>query len=501
MRALWFASALTALVLALPSAHAQVLPAFPGAEGFGAKATGGRGGQVLRVTNLGNNAKGRFCSVDGSGAPPEGSLQWALDQPGPRVIVFAVGGIIEGDIRVPHGDVTIAGQTAPGGITIHGHLCAEYASRPDAGQFGPQNMIIRHLRVRPPGTSSIWPAPQHDAIQFSSNDLIILDHIDASHGVDEIVDLHGFDAASGLGGARDVTVQWSIIGNSLLDPDHEGGHNYGLISGPGAARVSIHHNLFGHNRNRNPAIAFGPAESINNVAYNYREGFTHNNTPNGQFNIVGNYFKEGPQQHNSPLWFDSDDDNPQGAYYLASNHVDAPMDGYQDTLAGNPFDDPLFSSEFFFFYGDAGINSTMFDYHQPFDFSLDDPLHVPVSTTPPIEAYDAVLDLAGAWPRDCYATSLVDDTRERAGGYELDPPDPDRLSACHDIGTPPTDVDEDGMADAWELQHGLDPTDASDNVSVRPSGYMAIEAYVNDLAESLLPGTGEPAVFADGFET
>ena len=97
--------AATLLTSSLVASNAWAIPSFPGAEGFGAVATGGRGGTVLKVTNL--NADG------------PGSLQWALDQSGPRIVVFEVSGVIPGDITVNHGDVTIAGETAPGGgITI-----------------------------------------------------------------------------------------------------------------------------------------------------------------------------------------------------------------------------------------------------------------------------------------------------------------------------------------------------------------------------------------------
>ena len=111
------------------SAGGGGVQAFPGAEGFGAAATGGRGGPVLKVTNLNT-----------SGA---GSLKAALDTTGPRIVVFAVSGVIDSDIYIPHGNLTIAGQTAPGGgITIRGRLYSNYST-------GIDNIIIRHVRVRP----------------------------------------------------------------------------------------------------------------------------------------------------------------------------------------------------------------------------------------------------------------------------------------------------------------------------------------------------------------
>src|SRR5690606_6844648 len=141
--------------------------------------------------------------------------QDALNQDEPRIIVFDVSGVIDGDIEVPYGNVTIAGQTAPGGgITIRGRLTGAY-------EHGVDNMIIRHIRVRPVYDNS--SGVQFDTIQFSRNAQLIFDHVSASFGIDETVDLYE---------ARDVTVQWSTIESSATEGHPEGEHNYGLINGP-----------------------------------------------------------------------------------------------------------------------------------------------------------------------------------------------------------------------------------------------------------------------------
>ena len=221
--------------------------AFPGAEGFGARVSGGRGGAVIKVTSL--------------AASGPGSLQEALDAPGPRIIVFDVSGVIAADqIRIAHGDVTIAGQTAPGaGITIKGRLTGEYDN-----SVG--NIIIRHLRVRPEYDGSA--GEQFDGIQLSRNHHIILDHVSVTFGVDETLCLYE---------ATDVTLQWSTIANGATSGHPEGEHNYGMINGPDGRRISVHHNLLANNKNRNPAIANGPAEVVSNVIYNARHGFVHHN--------------------------------------------------------------------------------------------------------------------------------------------------------------------------------------------------------------------------------
>jgi hypothetical protein len=157
--------ALVAVLAILQSPAVFAQPAFPGALGFGAKATGRRGGNVLIVSNL-----------DTSGP---GSLQWAVSQSGPRIVVFRVSGVINGNVHIPHGDLTIAGQTAPGaGITIRGRLTSEYDDN-----FG--NLIVRHLRVRPPQCGSGCDAEQYDAIQFSRGSVMILDHVSAAQAADE----------------------------------------------------------------------------------------------------------------------------------------------------------------------------------------------------------------------------------------------------------------------------------------------------------------------------
>ena len=215
--------AATLLASSLVASNAWAIPSFPGAEGFGAVATGGRGGTVLKVTNL--NADG------------PGSLQWALDQSGPRIVVFEVSGVIPGDITVNHGDVTIAGETAPGGgITIAGRFYAAY----DASV---QNIIVRFLRVRPTPLTGGTGGDQYDAIQFSRNSRFILDHLSVSWGSDETVDVYEAD---------DFTIQWCTIEESSTEGHSEGEHNYGLINGPDGYGISLHHNLFAHHKNRCP---------------------------------------------------------------------------------------------------------------------------------------------------------------------------------------------------------------------------------------------------------
>ena len=416
--------------------------ACPGAEGFGARVTGGRGGAVIKVTTL-----------DASGP---GSLQAALDTPGPRIVVFAVSGVIDADIlEIPHGDLTLAGQTAPGGgITIRGRLYGAYDT-----SVG--NMIIRHLRIRPEYDGS--DAAQFDGIQFSRNHHLIFDHVSISGGVDETVDL--FEA-------RDVSFQWSTVEFS-----HQGnGHNYGLINGPEGVRLSVHHTLFAHHLNRTPAIANGPAEMINVVDYNVRHGFVHHNPNSGPFNLVGNYFKDGADDTIFPFFFD-DTHADDLRYYLDDNHVE----GSDSSCGDGPITDAWAQCE----------NLSADEVHRAaalHDFADAGDSYRPVTIDPVHDAYAEVLQHAGALPRDVVTRTAVMDTIDGTGSWgHFYPTD---LMEGLTPGSPPEDADDDGMPDAWEDMHGLNPADGGDHGTVMPSGYTAIEQYINELAAELQAAEG-----------
>ncbi len=423
----------------------RTLPSFPGAEGFGARATGGRGGRVIKVTSL--------------AAEGPGTLQEALNQNEPRIIVFAVSGVINAHlIEVPYGTVTIAGQTAPGGgITIHGRFYGSY-------EEAASNIIVRHLRIRPKTLSG--QGDQYDAIQFSNNSNMIFDHISVAYGVDETVDFYA---------ARDVTFQWSTISCAAAEGHHEGAHNFGLINGPEGRRIAVHHNLFAHNKNRNPAVANGPAEIRNNVMYNVHIGFVHHNPASGPFNIIGNTFRKGPSSKLSPLFFDDENDHkdPSLAYYVHDNYVDDP--GNFEGGVDNPWAKPWVHHSFEWLMAPEKLRVK-----KEFSFASVTANFIPITTYPVKAAYQEVLAKAGAMPRDELTKMVVQETRDRAGqwGFRKLP----NLMAGLTPTSPPPDKDNDGMADAWELSHGLDPANGEDHRKKMPSGYTAIEEYINGLA-------------------
>jgi len=425
------------------------LPAFPGAEGFGASATGGRGGRVIKVTTLRPNGPG--------------SLQAALDARGPRIVVFDVSGVIDADLYIRHGNLTIAGQTAPGGgVTIRGRLYAEY-------RYGIDNLVIRHIRVRPRAFSRSEGNPsQYDGIQLSRCKHVMLDHVSVSFGVDETIDLYE---------AQHVTVQWSTIEQSATYDKH----NYGLLSGPDGGSISVHHNLFAHHLNRNPAIATGPADVINNVAYNVRHGFIHHNPAKGPFRIIGNYYKRGPDSKLFPFYFDDENRGASGTlrYFLSDNHVDDPGNfvGRVDNPWARPPIHPSFqnpglpiayraASDFQF----KGIRK-----HGPY---------IPVTIESAARALQSVLSRAGAWPRDRVTATSVRETMERSGTWGARVPD-NLFEGLHS-SPPPLDTDNDGIPDDWESAAGLNPQDASDLHKRMPSGYAAIEQYLNEVAQEIV---------------
>ncbi|MCL4854228.1 MAG: hypothetical protein KJZ78_22945, partial [Bryobacteraceae bacterium] len=295
----------------------SALPAFPGAEGFGAASEGGRGGRVFHVTTLEPTGPG--------------SINEATQASGPRTVVFDVSGVIKGDVLIKDGNLTIAGQTAPGGgITIEGRLRSQYSNwdlpADDPNRFMYHDLIIRHIRVRPPQPGGI----NGDCIQLSDWDRVILDHVSVAWGNDENIDLCA---------SRDVTVQWSTIEESDNhywpegDPRHgEGTHNYGMIFGYEGKNISVHHNLFAHHMMRTPLNGAEPLDHRNNVIYDVDQGLSFhpqrmNRSRPGEpiaANVIGNYFIEGPSalKNGIDTYVNPAIDTKYSWIYAAGNYFD-----------------------------------------------------------------------------------------------------------------------------------------------------------------------------------
>ncbi len=417
------------------------LASFPGAQGYGAQATGGRGGQVIHVTNL--NANG------------PGSLNAAVQTSGPRIIVFDVGGEIAGDITITEPNVTIAGETAPSpGITINGKFWAAYNENVN-------NIIVRFLRIRPDNLNG----NQGDAVQFSLSDNLIFDHVNVSWGSDEAIDFYE---------AKNVTLQYCFIEESATFANHPDGnfHNYGMINGPNGRYISVHHNLFAHHNHRTPAIANGPADIINNVVYNSTTGFVHHNPANDDcFNFIGNYYRTGPNRNDiNPFWLDDETVPNNAQYYMSGNYVDDTIgpETYQDFL-----DDPW--------------NST----YEGVSLFASGPGTAPeqcastnITITTAAGAYTDVLARAGSFPRDVVALRTVDEVKNRTGSWGREVP-LDLMAGLPNEPTP-IDTDNDGMPNTWETTRGLNPNVADNNGDDDSDGYTNIEEYLHYRVNQLL---------------
>jgi len=427
----------------------ETLPAFPGAEGYGAVSVGGRGGRVIKVTNL--NAEG------------PGSLAAACAAKGPRIVVFEVSGVIpvksRSGLRIKDGNITIAGQTAPGaGITIEGELSTMDFYR-KATRI--HDLTIRFLRCR------TKPGRGEHAISFAGAERFILDHLSVSWGTDENV---------GVTTDRHFTVQWCAIEESArrhLADGTLGRHNFGMIMGyDKVGNATLHHNLFAHHRRRAPLCGIETLDHRNNVIYNMRTPLCwhpvrmNNARPNQSFkaNVVANYIKDGP---NFPL----DEDSGLASVFWKRPWVALYGRGNYFTWLGRVEED----------LGKGPVSA------EPWPAP-------PVATHSAEEAYRLVLAHAGCLPRDAVSKRTIEEVRKRVGSWDRHDP-PGGLMEGLAPAAPPKDTDDDGMPDAWEKAHGLNPGDPADANTVvlpgaskddRHKGYTHIESYINELADRLV---------------
>jgi len=461
------------LYLTAFSAGAEVR-AFPGAEGFGSQASGGRGGDIYIVTNRNNSGAGSFREAfNYSGTTP-------------RTIVFEVGGTIDLDTRIRvqnKSNITIAGQTAPGGgILIRGDSFSLEQCN---------NVIIRHIRVRHDA-----PDEERDTIAVSNSTNIILDHVSASWGRDETISL--------TGESTNITVQNCIIAEGVRS-DHQYGSlvNSTLPDG----RMTLWRNLYINQLGRTPRAASQNGqdfllENVNNVIYNWgadgdwgAESCISDNE-RGTWNLINAVYIAGPSTTKNIfedlinnyagtiLRGGSGDDSA----FLSGNMLDSNRDGTLSLAA-------------------AGWGNTKGGITQ-----LGNAKAVPewaqiTNIQSPADALAAVIADAGCtpWNRDSVDTRLITELQSYGTQGSVKSSTPSFPSIA--TGTAPSDTDRDGMPNDWETWYGTDPA-VKDHNTEAPNGYTAIENYlqwaIDEDSIDPLPGDegeGEGIVEGEGEGT
>lgn len=437
------------------------IPAFPGAWGAGMFTTGGRGGQVIAVTNLNDNGPGSFRA--------------ALEAEGPRIVVFRVAGTIDvdKDININHPDITIAGQSAPGdGICVAGTI-----------NINTSNVIIRHLRVR----RGIAEGGQgDDNIGGSSpGPYIIIDHCSTSWGMDENISLYrkmrpSLDGKTQIKDpAQYITIQWTISSEALNAKGHAFGGTWG------GNPSTFHHNLFASNTGRNPSIGMsGAFDYRNNVVFNWGHRTMDGGDETSLINVINNYYKPGPGTNNnmravfariesrsmySPgsAWAEGDwypkENNRPGKWYVAGNVMDGNAELTNNNWAGMRGPENL-----------ARVNTPFEGWpvspHQTAEEAFVSVLNKAGATLPKRDAVDTRVVEMVRTGKTTTETGHIKDISE-VGGYPVLTYDPAQV---------PVDTDGDGMPDEWEIKYGLNPNDPSDGaLDSDGDGYTNVEEYLN----------------------
>ena len=498
------------LALALTLHANNQLPAFPGAEGFGMYATGGRGGEVIHVTTL----------EDGT---QKGTFRYACTQSKVRTIVFDVSGTIrlKSELRLNKDNVTIAGQTAPGdGICI-----ADYPFVVAAN-----NVVIRYLRFRL-GNEALKTnntAHEGDGLGGMDKKNIIIDHCSVSWSIDECLSVYGME---------NLTVQWCIASQSLRASGHsKGNHGYG--GNWGGARASYHHNLMAHHDSRVPRLGPRPSTQTreqmdlrNNVFYNW----CGNGCYGGEgmnVNIVNNYYKPGPGTAKRSTTIQQ---------RIASINIRTTEYTKHGTASPNQWD--VMWHVWGKFYVNGNVNSKhsnvtldnwTYGIYNQIDANGNDGTYTQltkdtmrlsqpvvfhqVTTHSAEQAYERVLNYAGAsLHRDWVDQLMVSDTRQGVASFTgkangdnpgiIDSQEDNRPADAPADWQPwpvlnsdpcPTDTDQDGMPDEWENANGLNPNDKADGACDSGNGYTNLEVYMNSLVADITASQNAGGIMLDG---
>ena len=485
----------------------DTLVAFPGAEGFGKYTSGGRGGKVVYVTSLADDASGAT----------EGTLRWAVQQypDEPLTVCFAVSGEIRlvKDLRLNRKNYTIAGQTAPGmGIVI---------THNKVNLGGSENFIVRNIRFRVGSHDVNGNFITQNAFGAENCSNFIIDHCDFGWSTEE--NINTFDS-------HFFTVQYCLVHEGLYDSGHsKGARGYGCQWGGSPA--TYHHNLLAHNNGR--SCRFNGARNndrvvyldyINNVNFNYYGGssgchggentcddkYFNGKNSGHEVNFVNNYYIKGPNTTNKRLFFVADEKRSSGA---------ASRGASQWFVDGNIFEgeqsatDDNWSAVTIKGYSQAearvdtlirtktpwwDCDSTGQTVYGRYDFEVY--AYAAETFEDASDAYQTVLDTVGCWPRDHVELRVISDTRNNTYTYTGSK---SKKKGIIDLETDAegfysypeaeafTDSDRDGMPDEWERANGCNP-DIADNNKRHSSGYTMLEMYL-DYAMSHRP------VMDDGY--
>jgi pectate lyase len=425
--------------------------AFPGAEGFGRFAKGGRGGDVYHVTNLND-------------AGPGSLRQGFRTMRGPRTIVFDVSGTIElkHPLQVERPYLTIAGQTAPGdGICLKDHTFLIH---------GASDVIVRYLRIRL-GDKNKPANKGDDAMTTDDIDNVILDHLTVTWGIDSNHDLRR---------GKNVTLQWSLYAEALNHSLHSKGAHAMLASFRDlTGNISIHHNLFASSRERHPTLASGEktrpgviVDFRNNVVYNLT-GAT--NLGDAHINFINNYYRPGP---NTPH-----DNFPLAVKIGSPDKLKAFLSG--NTFEGNPAfcRDNYLAITFDRWKTGGYVKTTLAKIRVPQEFDVGSACP---QTDPAGVALEKVLQKCGCTHprRDAADRRIVEGIRDRTNRMIDSEDEVGGWPTLRSLVTsePSKDTDGDGIPDEWEQRHGLNPNDPKDgNAVTSGDGYTNLEKYLNSL--------------------
>jgi hypothetical protein len=474
------------------SAYAGI-PAFPGAEGFGAAVTtGGRGGQVIYVTN-------RKCEGPGS-------LYAALATPGKKYVLFKVSGIIDCAAEILWGDVTIAGQTAPGGIIVRGVLADDWYDK--AGKA--QNIIIRHVNSRPHTEAERagkgWI--MDDALRLDGAKKVVVDHSSFANATDESVQISR---------SSDITLQNNMLAETLGDHYYLGGmlFNYSVAgSFHRQDRISIHHTLWNRIGGRVPEISCEQSADVpddrdclekpfklelaNNVIWDipiqvwYNPGFYPDNSGAPGYQVYANIIKNyavGRNAYTGPMFNHNLLEFGYNRFYVQGNRLNLYPDykDYQLFYCCNDFN--LYAPN-----TDFGVAQRLTARHA----------YPPITYTPTGQLVDYMAASAGAFNglspgrRDPMNRRLLRALADK----KIDTHPVNGTDYFHDAfkldfttaPAAPPDTDKDGMPNVWEKAHGLNPAVPDHNgteLSIPMTGiagYTNLECYLNELADKLVAG-------------